>query len=101
MLDNRSANAIVLMALIELLILLNYGVNRFMGHVDEMQIWMPRVMRYFWKTCWTIVTPAIIIYVTIMKWITHKSDSYLNYDYPGFAQFMGWGKLYVCYLKNR
>ena len=90
--DNRTANAIVLMGFIELIITSYfYGLDKFTQHIKEMGMYVPSFLMFYWKICWKIITPAIIGYVTINKWIDHQDDSYLNYVYPGFAQFLGWG----------
>ncbi len=92
LMDDRSSNAILLMAFVELVtISWFYGTERFWEHVEEMGMKPWSFMKYYWKTCWVVVTPIIIIFITVQAWADHADDHYLNYVYPGFAQFMGWG----------
>jgi solute carrier family 6 amino acid transporter-like protein 5/7/9/14 len=93
LMDQRTANSILLMAFIELIIIAwFYGVDGFFKNVEEMKIRIPGFMKIYWKTCWLFITPVLIGLVTVSAWIDHTDDHYLNYDpYPPFAQFLGWG----------
>lgn len=92
LMDNRSSNAILLMAFIELIIVSwFYGLDKFFVHISEMGMSLPKFMRVYWKTCWLVVTPILIGGITILSWVQHPDDSFLDYTYPGFAEFLGWG----------
>ena len=90
MMDTRTANSIVIMAFLELIVISwFYGVNKFMDHIEEMGMWIPTPLKYFWKTCWVVVSPAIIIFITITSWLDKEPDHFLDYEYPPYAQFLG------------
>jgi len=92
MMDTRTANSIVIMAFLELIVISwFYGVDRFFGHIDEMGMWIPGPLRVFWKTCWVVITPILIGFITVSAWINKKKDFFLDYEYPAYAQFLGWG----------
>jgi len=89
--DSRSANAILLMAFIELIILSwFYGVDKFMEHIAQMGMNLPVFMKVYWKVTWIFITPIIIGIVTIISWVNKEPDAYLGYEYPPAAQFLGW-----------
>ena len=61
LMDQRTANSILLMAFIELvLISWFYGVDQFSKDIEAMKMKIPRVMKIYWKTCWVFITPLII-----------------------------------------
>lgn len=92
LMDDRSSNAILLMAFIELIIVSwFYGVDRFLGHIYEMGMRLPKFMVMFWTICWSVVTPILIGLITVLAWVNHTDDHFLDYTYPGWAAFLGWG----------
>ena len=61
LMDQRTANSILLMAFIELIIISwFYGADRFAGNVEEMKMKIPAFMKIYWKACWLVITPVII-----------------------------------------
>ena len=61
LMDQRTANSILLMAFVELvLISWFYGVGRFSENVEQMEMKIPGFMKIYWKLCWTVITPIII-----------------------------------------
>ncbi|XP_033759005.1 sodium-dependent proline transporter-like [Pecten maximus] len=67
-----------------------YGVNKFRADV-EMMIGKQSIIvwSYFYAT-WCFITPAAIAFIVIMMAINY-SPAYLgNYNYPGFAEALGW-----------
>ncbi len=92
LMDDRSSNAILLMAFVELItISWFYGTDRFYGNIKEMGMWIPKFMEIFWKTCWFLITPIVIGVVTILSWTSRAGDQFLGYEYPPAVQAMGWG----------
>ena len=92
LMDHRSANAILLMAFLEVVtVSWFYGTNRFYGDILEMKMWMPKVMGYYWKFCWKFVTPVILGGVTVLSWANRSQDRFLGYEYPLIIQILGWG----------
>ncbi len=75
LMDDRSSNAILLMAFVELItISWFYGTNRFFSNIDEMKIRIPMVLKGYWKICWFAITPIAIGAVTILSWIDKKRE---------------------------
>ena len=90
--DNRSANAILLMAFIELIIISwFYEIDKLFKHIAEMGMKLSKITIFYWKACWVVITTVLIGAITIISWVQHPQDSFLNYDYPPFAEFLGWG----------
>ena len=85
LIDGRASNAILLLAFIELItISWFYGVDKFMGHVKEMGIRMPRPLKIYWYTCWIVVSPALLLLVVVLFWSEGQQDQFLDYVYePG------------------
>ena len=92
LMDDRSSNAILLMAFVELItISWFYGTERFYGNIMEMKMWIPGFMAMYWKTCWFFITPVAIAVVTVFSWVEKAGDQFLGYEYPPAVQAMGWG----------
>jgi solute carrier family 6 amino acid transporter-like protein 5/7/9/14 len=92
LMDDRSSNAILLMAFVELItISWFYGTDRFYGNIMEMKMWIPSFMAVYWKTCWFLITPIFIGFITIFSWVQKAGDQFLGYEYPPAVQAMGWG----------
>jgi hypothetical protein len=92
LMDDRSSNAILLMAFVELItISWFYGTERFFGNIMEMKFYIPKFMAAYWKVCWFLITPIIIGVVTILSWVSRSGDQFLGYEYPPAVQAMGWG----------
>lgn len=92
LMDDRSSNAILLMAFVELItISWFYGTDRFYNNILEMKMWIPKFMEIYWKVCWFFITPVAIGLVTILAWTNKQPDHFQAYEYPGVIQAMGWG----------
>ena len=92
LMDDRSSNAILLMAFVELItISWFYGTDRFYQNIMEMKMWIPKFMEVYWKVCWFLITPIAIGMVTILSWVDKQPDSFMHYEYPPIIQAMGWG----------
>ena len=91
MMDNRTGNAIALMAFVELAIIAwFYGIDAFMEHIEDMEMKVPKFMKIFWRTCWQVITPLIIGFITIMGYAGHEDEKSFDYTYPAGAQALGW-----------
>jgi len=89
--DTRTANAIALMAFVELAIVAYfYGIDPFFVHIDEMEMKIPKFMKIFWRSTWQVITPLIIGIVLITGYAAAREDKYLGYTYPDSAQALGW-----------
>ena len=62
-----------------------------MGHLKEMSVWMPLVLKYYWYTCWSIISPAILLTVFVVAWTYYTPVAFEGYVFPPGVQFMAWG----------
>ena len=57
--NDHTASTILYVNLLEiLLVVFIYGINKFVKNIHEMQIWMPKILEYFWMLCWVLITPG-------------------------------------------
>ena len=82
---------IMVCAFLELIIVSwMYGVNNFFADIQQMEIKIPKVLEYYWKACWCIVSPALILFLIIMKFIQYEPYQYGTYVYPDSIQALAW-----------
>jgi hypothetical protein len=43
--------------------------------LDEMGIWMPLLLRYFWIFTWSVLTPILVLTVIISSLVDRKPDN--------------------------
>jgi len=77
-----------------ILVMYVYGFRRFFDNIEEMGIRIPTVMKYYWISMWTVVTPLILAIILIMTFVQYSPASSLSYAgkyvFPGKIQAMGW-----------
>ena len=77
-----------------ILVMYVYGFRRFFDNIEEMGIRIPTVMKYYWISMWTVVTPLILAIILIMTFVQYSPASSLSYGdtyvFPGKIQAMGW-----------
>ncbi|XP_076464972.1 sodium- and chloride-dependent neutral and basic amino acid transporter B(0+)-like isoform X2 [Babylonia areolata] len=69
-----------------------YGVKRFLMDIETMigvkvcgcLPWI--VFKYWWALCWTFVTPALVVFVTLFSWVDYQRVDKL----PKWADALGW-----------
>ena len=82
---------IMLCALLELVIVVwMYGVNNFLNDIKQMEIKIPIILEYYWKACWCVITPLLITFLIVMKFIQFKPYHYGDYVYPDSIQALAW-----------
>jgi len=65
-----------------------YGVDRFYKDIELMIGFKPN---NWWKACWSVITPGLILFVLFFSIIIHKPVTYgEDYSYPGWAIGIGW-----------
>ena len=71
-----------------------YGANRIIDDIRKMDIWMPKLMQYYWKLCWYVVTPIAIAFLLVVGFVGKKPLSYGKPDdyklYPRGIQALSW-----------
>jgi len=77
-----------------ILVMYVYGFRRFLANIEEMGIRIPVVLKYYWISMWTVITPLILALILIMTFVQYSPASSLsyaeNYTFPGKIQAMGW-----------
>ena len=66
-----------------------YGVDRFLGDIEEMGMRLPTVARWYWKTCWTGITPTILAILVVWKFATLEDVKYAGEPFPAPVQVLG------------
>ena len=75
-----------------ILVMYVYGFRRFLANIEEMGIKIPIVLKYYWISMWTVITPLILGIILIMTFVQYSPASSLsyadNYTFPGKIQVM-------------
>lgn len=69
-----------------------YGVRRFLMDIETMiglkvcgcLPWV--VFKYWWALCWMLITPGVIVFVTLFSWIDYQRKDSL----PEWSDALGW-----------
>ena len=71
-----------------------YGGRRIAQNIEEMKIWFPQTLKWYWMVCWYFLTPVVLIGVTAWKLSMLKPfGSYTKNQervYPIGVQILGW-----------
>ena len=66
----RTASALLVATLLEsILMSWVYGAQKFISHIKEMGMEIPKVLKFYWLTCWIALTPSIIAFISIYYWV--------------------------------
>ena len=92
LLDSTGASwNIMVYAIIELVIVSwLYGTNRFCENIKEMEMKIPTVMLFYWKACWSFITPITLAVLLIISFVKHQPYKSNDYVYPNNIQALGW-----------
>ncbi|XP_022248607.1 sodium-dependent proline transporter-like [Limulus polyphemus] len=84
-----SGYSVIFIAICELIALMwGYGVCRFS---DDMEFMLGSHPGLFWKACWTVISPLILMCIFVYSLAEHKGIKYgENYQYPLWADGVGW-----------
>ncbi|XP_041075891.1 sodium- and chloride-dependent neutral and basic amino acid transporter B(0+) isoform X1 [Polyodon spathula] len=83
--------AILIAAVLELIgISYIYGGNRFIKDIEMMIGKKQRPFWWFWKACWFVFSPGLLLAVLIWSLVTFTSPSYGTVQYPIWGVVMGW-----------
>ena len=68
LIDNTCASwNILLFAVIEVvLVAWLYGVDKFLANIKEMGLHLPKPVEWYWKACWGVISPLILITLVIV-----------------------------------
>lgn len=83
--------AVLIAAVLELIgISYLYGGNRFIKDIEMMIGKKQRPFWWFWKACWFVFSPGLLLAVLIWSLVTFTSPSYGTVQYPTWGVAMGW-----------
>lgn len=101
LLDTTCASWNILVFAIVELILISwvYGIKRFMHNIEEMNIRIPIIMKWYWMACWSVITPTMLIALVVMMVMKRTPLSSLDYktfsgdevwkEFPSGIQILG------------
>ena len=51
---------------------------RLLDNLSEMGIHLPVVMKVYWLSMWTVITPAVLIFILVMTFVQYAPVSSIN-----------------------
>ncbi|KAL7641509.1 UNVERIFIED_CONTAM: hypothetical protein RMT77_007380 [Armadillidium vulgare] len=99
LLDNYAGTYSALMiGCIELIVISYvYGHTTFMDDIKAMLGDYP-VPKIYWTVVWKFLTPASVFVILIFTFIDYSPSSYATYEYPVWADILGWCISFSCVL---
>ena len=67
-----------------------YGVDRWLDHLQEMELGLGRVTRAYWRLSWAVTTPLVLALLLLLAWADAGHVGYQGSVYPGWVQAMGY-----------
>ena len=67
-----------------------YGVDRWLDHLQEMELSLGRVTRAYWRLSWAVTTPLVLALLLLLAWADAGQVGYQGSVYPGWVQAMGY-----------
>ncbi|KOB78852.1 Transporter [Operophtera brumata] len=64
-----------------------YGVGRLSKNIKQMTGRYPSL---YFRFCWLVATPALLLALWVVSLVDYMPPSYRDYDYPLWAQVLGW-----------
>ncbi|KAK3796644.1 hypothetical protein RRG08_010342 [Elysia crispata] len=64
-----------------------YGFSKFW---EDIQMMIGEKKRIYWKICWTIISPFVILVTIIVNAIFYKEPTYNGLPFPQWAKALGW-----------
>ncbi|XP_072040069.1 sodium- and chloride-dependent glycine transporter 1-like [Amphiura filiformis] len=63
------------------------GASQF---VQDMKVILKFDMNWYWRACWMVISPAILLFIFIFFCVTYGPLTYQEYTYPPAMEFLGW-----------
>jgi len=64
-----------------------YGWRKFSKDIELMMGFKPN---YYWIVCWVVITPVLVISITVFNAVVFTPVRYGDYIYPTWAEAVGW-----------
>jgi hypothetical protein len=56
-------------------------VDNLLSNIAEMGMKLPKPMKMYWKICWCFVTPILLAFLVIIKFVQHQPLKSVDYKY--------------------
>ena len=75
---------VLVFAIIEVtLVAWGYGADNFLANIKEMGMNLPTPMKMYWKICWCYITPVLLSFLVIVKFVQHEPIKSVDYKICG------------------
>ncbi|XP_014476457.1 PREDICTED: sodium-dependent nutrient amino acid transporter 1-like [Dinoponera quadriceps] len=64
-----------------------YGLPSFL---NDMEFMLGKRLNIYWRLCWVLITPLLMIVILIYTIVTYESPKYDDQRFPDYAYGMGW-----------
>ncbi|XP_012261870.2 sodium-dependent nutrient amino acid transporter 1-like [Athalia rosae] len=89
--DFYSGNILTIVGVVEVVtIFWIYGLTNFLNDMEFMVGYRPGI---YWRACWFVITPVLMITVVIYTFIVYEDAKYDGQDFPPTALGFGWAIL--------
>ncbi|CAB3364110.1 Hypothetical predicted protein [Cloeon dipterum] len=65
-----------------------YGLEKLSKDVEAMLGFRPGL---YWRVCWKFISPSFLIGIILFGLLYHEPLKYMDYSYPTWAEWLGWG----------
>ncbi|XP_064634434.1 sodium- and chloride-dependent glycine transporter 1-like isoform X2 [Lineus longissimus] len=92
LMDTYAASwSVFLIAMLESIIIgWVYGAERFLGDIEDMIGRRSWIWHKFFVAFWQFLSPATLCFLLIFNWVQYKPIEYGTYEYPLWANLIGW-----------
>ncbi|KAI9589591.1 hypothetical protein GQX74_007759 [Glossina fuscipes] len=73
-----------------------YGLQNF---CDDIEYMTNRPVSFYWRICWSIITPFLLLSIFIYSMAELKTITYAGMEYPKLANFTGWLLLAIGFIQ--
>lgn len=64
-----------------------YGLSNFL---NDMEFMLGKRLGFYWRSCWLIITPLLMIVILIYTCVTYEPPTYDGAQFPNYAYGIGW-----------
>lgn len=64
-----------------------YGLSNFL---NDMEFMLDKRLGFYWRSCWLVITPLLMIVILIYTCATYESPTYDGVRFPDYAYGIGW-----------
>lgn len=65
-----------------------YGAGNFLKDVELMTKSNNRILRYYWSSCWMVISPLLLLALVIVSYIQYKPLQIDDYVFPAWVIFI-------------